>query len=82
MIRKTSIIALLLGSFLMIGSVVPSMAAPKNCEHQVQQAEKHLRDQERKHGANSKQAREAREKLDRERAACRPNHDRHDHNHR
>ncbi|HEX8926055.1 MAG TPA: hypothetical protein VF786_09700 [Terriglobales bacterium] len=71
--------AAILGASLIAGSALPAMARDRDdhCEKRVHKAEMKLHDAERKHGEHSRQAEKRREELERERANCRMNHDRH-----
>jgi hypothetical protein len=82
MFRK-SLVAAMLGAFLLAGGVVPSQAREHHdkCEQRVRKAEENLQKAVRKHGERSRQAEKRRRELEQERAKCRVeehhDHDRH-----
>jgi hypothetical protein len=63
MIRKS--IAVLVGAFLMLGSVTPMLARNyDNCDKRIRKAEMRLQKAIHKHGASSRQAATRRRQLD------------------
>lgn len=80
MLRRSGVAAAVLSGILLIGTAVPSLARDRGCENRVRKAEQNLHKEIQRHGEHSKQARQRREQLERERANCRVNdHDRRDH---
>ena len=79
MLHKTRLVAALLGGFLLVGAVSPSLADDK-CEERVRKAEANLNKEIQRHGEHSSQAEKRRRDLDKERANCRGSESR-DHNH-
>ncbi len=69
MVKKAGITAFLLGSFLMLASVLPAQARD-NCDKRVRKAEDNLRKETRKHGEHSPQAQYRWRELEEARSSC------------
>jgi F0F1-type ATP synthase membrane subunit b/b' len=69
MFQKTHLVAAVLGGFLLVGSVVPSVAAD-NCEEHVRKAEEKLKKEIDRHGEQSSQAEHARRDVEKQRDKC------------
>jgi hypothetical protein len=69
---RNKLLAIGLGAAVMLGSAVPSMAAPRRngCARRIHQAEMNLNRAIQRHGARSRQAAERRRQLERARANC------------
>ena len=67
--QKLRLAAALLGGFLLVGAVVPSVADDK-CEARIHKAEDKVRRETERHGEHSQQAENARRDLEKQRARC------------
>ena len=85
MIRKTNLVAAVLGGVLAIGGAVPSMADSRSdCENRVRKAEQNLQHEIDRHGEHGRGVEERRQQVERERQNCSMydrDHDRHDNDH-
>jgi hypothetical protein len=77
MFRKNRLVAAVLGGFLLFGTLTPIVAAD-DCKARVRKAEETVNRERDRHGEHSKQAEQARRKLEKERANC-PAYEHHDH---
>ena len=85
MIRKTNLVATVLGGALLFGCALPSLAdARSNCEKRVHRAEQNLQHEIDRHGEHGRGVEERRQQVERERQNCSMydrDHDRHDGDH-
>jgi hypothetical protein len=85
MIRKSTIVATVLGGALLIGSALPALAdARSDCEKRVRKAEQNLQHEIDRHGEHGRNVEKRRQQVERERQNCNMNdrnHDRHDNDH-
>ena len=80
MIRKTNLVATVLGGALLFGCALPSLAdARSDCENRVRRAEQNLQHEIDRHGEHGRRVEERRRQVERERQNCSV-YDR-DHNH-
>jgi len=83
MLRKTTLISLLLGGCLFGGVVSLRADQRSDCDKRIRKAEDNLHKEIRKHGEHSRQAQDRRRDLDQARDRCRDfDHDRHYERHR
>jgi len=82
---KTTLLAAVLGAFLLVGSVAPTVARDRDdeCRERIHKAEAKLRHEIERHGEHSRQAEKRRHELERARERCDRDHNRdHDHDNR
>ena len=79
---KTTLVAAMLGVFLLVGCVAPALAGDRDhkCRERIEKAEAKLRREIDRHGERSRQAEKRRHKLEEAPARCGGDRDR-DHNH-
>ena len=85
MIRKTTLVATVLGGALLFGGALPSFAdARRDCEKRVRRAEQNLQHEIDRHGEHGRSVERYRQRVERERQNCSMydrDHDRHDGDH-
>jgi len=69
MLQKTCLVVAVLGSFLLLGAVAPSVADDR-CEERVRKAESKLKSEIDRHGEQSSQAEHARRDVEKQRNKC------------
>lgn len=69
MFQKSYLVAAILGGFLLLGAVAPSVAADR-CEEHVRKAEEKLKKEIDRHGEQSSQAEHARRDVEKQRTKC------------
>lgn len=80
---KTTLLAAVLGAFLLVGGGAPIVAGDRDndCRERIHNAEAKLRREIERHGEHSRQAEKRRHELERVRERCGGDHDR-DHDNR
>ena len=79
---KTALLAAVLGAFLLVGGVAPTLAGDRDngCRERIEKAEAKLRREIDRHGEHSRQAEKRRNELERVSERCGGDRD-HDHDH-